>query len=92
MFSLLRFYGRPWWEKPRNFSRSYLPRELATRVALPGTIHIFEYSVEKLKDSLQKVPEFPEAPEIETEDEIRNYLQKHLDELEQGLMRALMGR
>ena len=38
-----------WWEKPRNFNRSYLPPPLNERVALPGTILICERDYERSK-------------------------------------------
>jgi len=44
-----------WWEKPRNFNRSYLPPPLNKKVAVPGTILICaeDYDQRKLIESLK---------------------------------------
>jgi len=44
-----------WWEKPRNFHRSYLPPPLNENVALPGTILICaeDYDRNKLIEGLK---------------------------------------
>lgn len=44
-----------WWNRPRNFDRSYLPDDVSKKVALTGTIHIFEYDSDKLKKSLDQI-------------------------------------
>jgi hypothetical protein len=78
-----------WWPEPRDFHRDYLPEDLRDKVALPGTIHIFEYDFDKLKRSLGTVP--PEESrqkvlEIEDEDEIKDYLEKNPEDVEKGLV------
>jgi len=78
-----------WWDKPRAFHRRYLPQDLSEKVKLPGTIHIFEYDLAKLKESLEKIPsdEVEEkAVEAVDEDEIKEYLETHPTQLEEGLV------
>jgi predicted Mrr-cat superfamily restriction endonuclease len=80
-----------WWTHPRNFDRSFLPEDLSVRVALPGTIHIFdvdEYYIEKLEESLRQIP--PEETrriilEVEDEDEIKRFMRNKLSDLDEGL-------
>jgi len=78
-----------WWDSPRNFDRSFLrPRELSEWVARPGTIAIRQYDKKKLKQILQKIPSeetITKALEIESEDEIKDYMEKHFGEIEEGL-------
>ena len=59
-----------WWAWPRNFDRSYLPDKVYKKVALPGTIHIFEYDFEKLKRRLNQIPKGKEK----TTDRVEYYL------------------
>ncbi len=44
-----------WWEKPRNFNRTLLPKPLDDAVALPGTIGIcvYDYDLNKLVEGLR---------------------------------------
>ncbi len=78
-----------WWEKPRNFHRSLLPEDLASWVAQIGTIAVRNYDIKKLKEELQKIPSEETvsiALEISNEDEIKDYIEKHLGEIEEGLV------
>jgi predicted Mrr-cat superfamily restriction endonuclease len=77
-----------WWGTPRNFDRHFLPRNLSEWVARPGTIAIRQYDMAKLKRILQKIPSqetVTKALEIHDEDEIKDYMERHLEELEKGL-------
>lgn len=77
-----------WRAWPRNFDRSYLPDEVAQKVALPGAIHVFEYDFEKLMKSLNAIPKEEmreKILEVESEDEIKEYLRKRPRDLEEGL-------
>ena len=77
-----------WWDKPRNFDRSFLPRKLSEWVARPGTLSIREYDIKKLQQILQEIPSeetVTKALEIESEDEIKDYMEKHLEDVENGL-------
>ncbi len=77
-----------WWDKPRNFNRSLLPEDLASWVAVIGTIAIRPYNVNKLTDLLQKIPTeetITKALEVVSEDEIKDYMESHLGEVEDGL-------
>jgi len=77
-----------WWDRPRNFDRSFLPRKLSEWVARPGTISIREYDIKKLRQILQEVPSeetVTKALEIESEDEIKDYMEKHIEDVEDGL-------
>jgi len=81
-----------WWKRPRNFDRSYLPEDLSVRVALPGTIHIFDVDdsyMEELKEVLQNIPSeevMERILEVEDEDEIKKFMGTHrLDEIEKEL-------
>jgi len=77
-----------WRDQPRNFDRSYLPEDLSERIALPGTIHVFDYDFGKLKESLDRVPseEVQErVVEVTDEDEIKSYLRRNPHDLEEGL-------
>jgi RecB family endonuclease NucS len=77
-----------WLASPRNFDRSFLPSKLSEWVARPGAISICDYDIKKLKESLQRIPSeetITKALEIEGEDEIKDYIEKHPDEVEQGL-------
>jgi len=78
-----------WWDSPRNFDRSFLPKELSEWVARPGTISVREYNIKKLKKALQEIPgeeTITRALEIQSEDEIKDYIQKHPGDLEEGLL------
>lgn len=77
-----------WWDTPRNFDRHFLPRNLSEWVARPGTISIRKYDVKKLKKTLQNVPSqetMTQTLEIHDEDEIKDYMEKHMKEIERGL-------
>jgi predicted Mrr-cat superfamily restriction endonuclease len=78
-----------WWDKPRNFNRSYLPQDLSKKIALPGTISILSENIDihELKTSLDSIPSNidPEEVEIVNEDEIKEYLRNNLNKLEEGL-------
>jgi hypothetical protein len=77
-----------WWESPRDFDRTFLPRKLSDWVARPGTISVSEYDRKKLYAILQKIPSQEtviKALEIQNEDEIKDYMEKHLDEVESNL-------
>jgi predicted Mrr-cat superfamily restriction endonuclease len=80
-----------WWDSPRNFDRRYLPPDLEQKVALPGTIHIFERNEEYiniLKQGLRKLPTEEirrTILEVENEDEIKNYILSNPSDLEEGL-------
>ena len=77
-----------WWDSPRNFDRHFLPRRLSEWVARPGTIAIREYDMKKLKDILRKIPSHEtviRALEIQSEDEIKDYIERHLGDVEEGL-------
>ncbi|MEM2175603.1 MAG: hypothetical protein QXI58_08310 [Candidatus Micrarchaeia archaeon] len=70
-----------WWEKPRNFHRNLLPRELAEMVASRGTIKILDENVDinKLKDILNSIPSdvsHEKILEIANEDEIKKIFDK----------------
>lgn len=78
-----------WWNSPQNFDRSLLPKELSEWVSRPGTISIREYDFEKLRENLKKIPSeetVSKALEIKSEDEIKNYIEKHPGDIEDGLM------
>lgn len=73
-----------WKEHPRNFHRDFLPHDFRDKVALPGTIHIFDYDVKKLEQSLQAIPseEMEETIyEIKNEEEIKKHLRRKLPTL-----------
>lgn len=60
-------------------------------VARPGTISIYRYdiTIKKLKEILQKIPSqetVTKALEIQSEDEIKEYMEKRLGEIEEGLI------
>ena len=77
-----------WWDNPRNFDRSFLPSKLAKWVARIGTISTCEFDLKKLKETLQKVPSqemVTKALEIKNEDEIKDYMERHLEDVEEGL-------
>ena len=77
-----------WWDSPRNFDRSFLPRKLSEWVARPGTLSIREYDIKKLKQISQEIPSeetVTKALEIESEDEIKDYMERHLGDVEEGL-------
>lgn len=80
-----------WWDVLRNFDRHYLPSDLMQKVALPGTIHIFEMDEEYLtilKEDLKKLPTEGIKKmilEVESEDEIKKYITVDLSDLEDGL-------
>lgn len=77
-----------WWERPRDFDRHFLPKGLAEWVARPGTISIRQYNIGKLKKILQNIPSqetVTKALEIHDEDEIKDYMEKYLEEIEKGL-------
>jgi Holliday junction resolvase-like predicted endonuclease len=77
-----------WWERPRNFDRSLLPKELVEWVARPGTIAIRDYDLRKLRDALAEIPseeQVSKAMEVKDEDEIKDYMEAHLQELEECL-------
>jgi len=77
-----------WWERPRNFDRHFLPKELSEWVARPGTISIRRYDIEKLMKILENIPSqetVNKALEIQSEDEIKDYIEKHPTEIEEGL-------
>jgi hypothetical protein len=78
-----------WWDSPRNFDRHFLPRNLSEWVARPGTISIRQYDMRKLKKILQNIPSqetVTKALEIHDEDEIKDYMERHLEEVEKGLI------
>ena len=77
-----------WWERPRDFDRHFLPKNLSEWVARPGTISIRQYDIRKLKKVLLNIPSqetVTKALEIHDEDEIKDYMERHLDEIEKGL-------
>lgn len=77
-----------WWDKPRNFDRHFLPKNLLEWVAKPGTILIKQYDFRKLKRSLQNVPSqesVTKTLEIHDENEIKDYMETHLEDVEKGL-------
>lgn len=77
-----------WWNKPKNFNRSYLPLELSKFVSLPGTISVKSYKLNKLSKELESVPSqetVNKALEIHDEKEIKDYMEGHLNEIEKGL-------
>jgi len=86
-----------WWDTPRDFPRSFLPGELAEKVSLRGTLHVlFEYEnqeFEKIKEQIRKISQLPSEMEevgersltIESENQIKDYLEGKIDELEEGL-------
>jgi predicted Mrr-cat superfamily restriction endonuclease len=77
-----------WWDKPRNFDRHFLPKSLVEWVAMPGTISTKQYDLGRLKKSLQNVPSqesVTKALEIHDENEIKDYMENHLEEVEKGL-------
>lgn len=73
-----------WREYPRNFHREYLPKDLRDKVALPGTIHIFDSDVEKLEKALRDIPSEEREEliyEIKNEEEIKKHLKRKLSTL-----------
>ena len=78
-----------WWDNPRNFDRSFLPRRLPEWVARPGTLSIREYDIKKLQKILQEIPSEEtviKALEIESEDEMKDYMERNLEDVEKGLI------
>jgi Holliday junction resolvase-like predicted endonuclease len=78
-----------WYDSPRNFDRSFLPRELSEWVARPGALSIREYDIKKLQKILQEIPSEETVSitlEIHSEDEIKDYLEKHPGDVEEGLV------
>ena len=45
-----------WRDRPRNFHRRFLPDDLPEKVALRGTIAIFECNGKKLEEALRRIP------------------------------------
>jgi hypothetical protein len=77
-----------WWDSPKNFDRHFLSKDLSKWVARPGTISIRHCDTKKLKTILERIPSqetVTKALEIHDEDEIKDYMEKHLDEIEKGL-------
>lgn len=80
-----------WWDKPRNFHRNLLPGDLSNSVASRGTIRILDYDVDvyRLREDLQKIALAEASREVilkvTGEEEIHEYLKKHLGGLEEGL-------
>jgi len=77
-----------WWDAPQNFDRSYLPSDLSGWVARPGTLAIRDYDIKKLTSALQRIPteeEVTKTVEIHDEEEIKDYMEKHLEDVEKGL-------
>lgn len=57
-------------------------------VARPGTLAIRDYDIKKLRLALQKIPTeetMTKTLEIHGEDEINDYMEKHLEDVEKGL-------
>lgn len=82
-----------WWEKPRNFDRHLLPEDLSKFVALTGTISAKPYGIDKVKKAISSIPSqetVTKALEIHDENEIKEYMEKHMSEVEKGL--TLVGR
>jgi len=75
-----------WWSSPISFSRNKLPKSLQKWVAIPGTIHVKEINltVDELRKQLEGVEseELSPAFEIKDEDEIKDYMEAHLGELD----------
>jgi len=80
-----------WWDKPRNFHRNLLPGDLSETVASRGTIKILDYDVDvdKLKETLNSISSIEASREkileVTGEDEIKEYLKRHISDLEEGL-------
>lgn len=77
-----------WFNTPRNFDRHFLPKALSEFVALQGTISIRSYDRAKLEKALKDIPSHEtvtKALEIHDEDEIKDYMEKHLNEVEPDL-------
>ncbi len=82
-----------WWEKPRNFDRHLLPDDLSQWVSIPGTISAKPYDRAKIDKALKLVPSqetVTKTLEIHDEGEIKDYMEKHIGEIEKGLV--LIGR
>jgi len=81
-----------WWDKPRNFHRNLLPGDLSETVAARGTIKILDYDVDinKLKETLNSISGIEASREkvleVTGEDEIIEYLKRHISGLEEGLI------
>jgi predicted Mrr-cat superfamily restriction endonuclease len=77
-----------WLDSPRNFDRHFLPKSLSDFVARQGTISIIQYDRAKLEKALNGVPSHEtvtKALEIHDEDEIQEYIEKNIEEIEKGL-------
>ena len=77
-----------WWDTPQSFDRTFLPRDLSEWVARPGTLAIRDYDIKKLRLALQKIPTeetMIKTLEIHGEDEIKDYMEKHLEDVKKGL-------
>ena len=80
-----------WWDKPRNFHRNLLPDDLSETVASRGTIKILDYdaNVNKLKEALDSISTIEASREkileVTGEDEIKEYLKRHISDLEEDL-------
>jgi hypothetical protein len=73
-----------WWDSPRNFDRELLPKDLRDKIALRGTLNVFDYNIKKLKNFLIQIPSEDieeKMYEIKNEDEIKKNLKKKLVEL-----------
>lgn len=79
-----------WWPHPRNFHRSYLPGALPSWVSRVGTIGFRHYNdLTKFKHGLQRIPSqdiVTKALQIDSENEIKEYMERHLQEVESGLV------
>jgi len=78
-----------WRDKPRNFDRHLLPDDLSQWVAIPGTISLKPYNKIKFEKAIQSIPSqetVTKALEIHDEDEIKDYMEKHIGEIEKGLV------
>lgn len=84
-------WGVDWWDAPRNFDRHFLPNDLSEWVSRVGAIAIQEFAEldkEKLREKLMKIPSqtvVTKALEIHGEDEIKEYMEKNMGDVEKGL-------
>ena len=75
-----------WMDEPRYFDRRLLPKEIASRLGKPGTMHTYQ-DMGDLLDLLADVPSGdPHATdEAWNEAQIRDYFAKNIELIEEGL-------
>lgn len=82
-------YKVKWWPKPKNFDRNQLPKDISSKLALMGTISIFNYNLPKLKKILKEIPDAEQNThdihEIVNEKDLQDYVEKFSQNIEKGL-------